>query len=97
MHLHNPLQEKFKAVLFSALTKNFVSESIRRHMMKNLRQLCAGLMLAMVFTLPAFAGEIDCGVTSPQSPQPTVTATGQIDTTLKEAAVSLIQSILSLS
>jgi hypothetical protein len=65
--------------------------------MKNLRQLCAGLMLVMVFALPAFAGEIDCGLTGPQSPQPTVTATGQMDTTLIEAAVSLIQSILSLS
>ena len=44
--------------------------------MKNLRILCAALVLTGALTFPAFAGEIGTGV----APPPTQNATGEIGT-----------------
>ncbi len=44
--------------------------------MKNLRTLCAALVLVGALTLPAFAGEIGTGI----APPPTPNATGEIGT-----------------
>jgi hypothetical protein len=50
--------------------------------MKNLRRLSVALVFTLVLTIPAFAGEIDTGKTSPPPSQPTQAATteGEIDT-----------------
>ncbi len=52
--------------------------------MKNLRRLSVTLVFTLALTLPAFAGEMDTGRTSPPPSQPTQTATvnGEIDTGL---------------
>jgi hypothetical protein len=65
--------------------------------MKNLRQLFGGLVLLLVLTVSAFAGQINCpGVVDPP-PDTTPTATGQINCLgLTEVAVSLIQGVLLL-
>jgi hypothetical protein len=39
--------------------------------MKNLRQLCAATVLMMSIFLYAFAGDMQCGVTSPATSQST--------------------------
>lgn len=76
--------------------------------MKTLRQLCVASVIALMFMLPAFAGEISTTVAPPPP-----AATGQIETplagqietrrgeatatdSLTQAALSLIQSMLSL-
>lgn len=43
--------------------------------MKNLRHLCAAVVLTLVFSLSAFAGIIEIGVTSPPPPPTTTSAT----------------------
>jgi hypothetical protein len=63
--------------------------------MKNLRQLSAGLILILVFTVTVFAGDIDCPVTAPQLP--TTTTQGDMNYPAIQLAVSIIQSVLSLS
>jgi hypothetical protein len=66
--------------------------------MKNLRQLCAVTLLTMVFAVSVFAGQIGCPADVDPPPPPEATATGQIGCpALTEAAVSLLQGILSLS
>jgi len=52
--------------------------------MKNLRRLSVALVFTLTLTIPAFAGEIDTGKTSPPPSQLSQTATvnGEIDTGL---------------
>ena len=52
--------------------------------MKNLRRLSVALVFTLAITIPAFAGEMDTGRTSPPPSQPAQTAAvnGQIDTEL---------------
>jgi hypothetical protein len=52
--------------------------------MKNLRRLSVALVFTLALTLPAFAGEMDTGRTSPPPSQPSQTATakGEIETTV---------------
>jgi hypothetical protein len=83
--------------------------------MKKIRQLCACLILALVVTLSAFAGDIPFpGVTNSPPPPPQSLVADDTDTTgatvtgetpapvvvtldpMTEAALSLLQSILSL-
>lgn len=77
--------------------------------MKNLRQLCAAFVLALMFTLPAFAGQMDTTFAPPPPPLATTegqmptTVTGQITTVNSEAvdpvtqmALNLLQSVMSL-
>jgi hypothetical protein len=73
--------------------------------MKALRHLCAALALTFVLALPAFAGQMDAGITAPPPPpqgnmSTTVAGnmtTGDTDTaTAMEVALSLLQSLLSL-
>jgi hypothetical protein len=45
--------------------------------MKNLRQLCAAVVLTLALVLPAFAGEMECGITPP--PQPSAMAEGHME------------------
>ncbi|MFL6284912.1 MAG: hypothetical protein ACJ74Q_17350 [Pyrinomonadaceae bacterium] len=80
--------------------------------MKTLRQLPVALLFTLALTIPAFAGEMETGKTTP-SPTPTATTagkietgiTGQMDTGSSEAtatdstteiALNLLQSVLSL-
>lgn len=71
--------------------------------MKTLRHLCAALALTFVLALPAFAGQMDTGITAPPPPpqgnmSTTVAGnmeTGDTDTaTAMEVALSLLQSLL---
>jgi hypothetical protein len=66
--------------------------------MKNLRHFCAVTILLLALAVSAFAGQVDCpGVVDPP-PDTTPTVTGQVGCSgLTEAAVSLIQSVLSLT
>lgn len=50
--------------------------------MKNLRRLSVALIFTLALTIPAFAGEIETGRTSPPPSQPAQTATteGEIET-----------------
>jgi hypothetical protein len=65
--------------------------------MKNLRQLCALTILMLTLAVSAFAGQVDCPAAVDPPPSPEATATGQVDCpALAQAAVSLIQSLLSL-
>lgn len=63
--------------------------------MRYLRLICATVTLICAFTFSAYAGDIECDGFTVQTPQPTVT--GEIECDLTKMAVSLIQSVLSLS
>jgi hypothetical protein len=80
--------------------------------MKTLRQLPVALVFTLALTMPAFAGEMETGKTTP-SPTPTATTAGEIHTTVTgqeetgsseatatdsatELALNLLQSVLSL-
>jgi hypothetical protein len=65
--------------------------------MKKISQLCAVTILLLALAASAFAGQIGCpGDVDP--PPPDATVTGQTNCpALVEAAVSLIQSVLSLA
>lgn len=77
--------------------------------MKNLRQLCAACVLALTFSLPAFAGVMSTTVAPPPPPAETTLA-GDMSTTVAtagneeasvidsatEAALNVLQSVLSL-
>lgn len=59
--------------------------------MKNLRQLCAGLILTLALTTAAYAGQMDCpGITS--QPQ----ATGEIECPGLQLTVIALQGVLLL-
>ncbi len=47
--------------------------------MRNLRILCAAVVLALAFAAPAFAGNIHTGVASPPPPQPASMTVGQTE------------------
>ena len=80
--------------------------------MKTLRQLPVALVFTLALTIPAFAGEMETGKTTPP-PTPTATTAGEIHTTITgqmdtgsgeatpsdsamEIALNLLQSVLSL-
>jgi hypothetical protein len=77
--------------------------------MKNIRQFCAAVALACVFTLSTFAGQMETGITEP--PPPASTTDGQMETGIAgqittgsseavdpvtEIALSLLQNLLPL-
>jgi hypothetical protein len=64
--------------------------------MKRLGRFCAGVILALSLTLPAYAGHIPCpGVTD--EPQTTeATAAGDISCGLTDDLANLLLSLLSL-
>ena len=79
--------------------------------MKNLKSLFTTVVLTLVLTLPAFAGQMTTTITDPPPSPPsatvdgqmTTTVTGQIGTGSSEAvdpvtqvALSLLQSVMSL-
>jgi ABC-type phosphate transport system substrate-binding protein len=79
--------------------------------MKNLKTLCAAVMLTLVLTLPAFAGEMTTWIADQPPPPPTSTADRQISTTtagqmdtmgseavdpVTQAALSVLQGALAL-
>jgi hypothetical protein len=68
--------------------------------MKHLGRFCAGVILALSLTLPAYAGHIPCpGVTDePQTSEATseATATGDISCGLTDDLANLLLSLLSL-
>lgn len=71
--------------------------------MKTLRHLCAALALTFVLALPAFAGQMDAGITAPPPPPQgnmSTTVAGNMTTgdtdTATDVALSLLQSLLSL-
>jgi heme/copper-type cytochrome/quinol oxidase subunit 4 len=52
------------------VSKKFCKQFSRRHNMNNLRKFCAGLILIIALTVPAFAGHIECpGVVEPPPPE----------------------------
>ncbi|MDQ3753543.1 MAG: hypothetical protein M3371_02290 [Acidobacteriota bacterium] len=77
--------------------------------MKTLRQFCAAAVLTCVLTLSAYPGEMSTGKTPPPPP-PSATSAGEMSTGISmtetanseavdpiaEAALMLLQSILSL-
>jgi hypothetical protein len=66
--------------------------------MKYARSLCAITLLILAFTLPVSAdtcGDVSCPGIAP--PSPVVTVNGETPCGVAEIAVSLIQSMLSLS
>lgn len=70
--------------------------------MKNLRRLCAGLILTLALTSTAFAGQMDCpGVTS-TPPPPEAEVTGDMPTggvsadPMTVAMLSLIETMVTL-
>jgi hypothetical protein len=65
--------------------------------MKHLRQFCLIIALVCACAFSVYAGDIECtGLAAPSQAQPT--STGQVDCPgLTEAAMSLIQSVLSLT
>ncbi len=49
--------------------------------MKNFQRLCASVVLTLALSLPAFAGDMDCGVAPPPPPAPASASTqGGIET-----------------
>ena len=59
--------------------------------MKNLRQLCAGLILTLALTATASAGQMDCpGVTAPSE----TTVEGDMPNALTETVLSLILALI---
>jgi hypothetical protein len=60
--------------------------------MKNLRQLCAGLILTLALTVPAVAGQMDCpGVTTPA---PEATVAGEMPCGITETVLLLIVALI---
>lgn len=73
--------------------------------MKNLRKFSIAVVLALTFTLPAFAGEISTGIAPPPATPTSDLAKGEVTTgsseiaassSLTEAALNLLQSALAL-
>ncbi|HEX8493007.1 MAG TPA: hypothetical protein VF658_09215 [Pyrinomonadaceae bacterium] len=67
--------------------------------MKHFYRGCAGVVLMLVLSVPAFAGQIPCGgITDPppQTTEATTEADGQMTTGVVEAAITLLQSVLSM-
>lgn len=66
--------------------------------MKHLYRICAGVVLMLALSIPAFAGQIPCGGITDPPPPPTETATtegdGQISTGVVEAVITLLQGVL---
>jgi hypothetical protein len=60
--------------------------------MKNLRQLCAGLILTIALTVPAVAGQMDCPGIAEPSPQATVA--GEMPNSVTETLLLLILAIV---
>ncbi len=51
--------------------------------MKNLRQFCGALVFTLALTIPAFAGDIQTGITTPPSqPAQAATTKGDIQNTI---------------
>ena len=73
--------------------------------MKRLRHFCAATILTFTFTLAAFAGDMQCGVTS-EPPPPESEIAGQMDTgasaetavvdSVTGLALDILQGLLSL-
>lgn len=60
--------------------------------MKNLRQLCAGLILTFALTATALAGQMDCpGITAPP---PQETSTGEMPNPITETLLLLILTLI---
>lgn len=59
--------------------------------METLKRMCAGgvLALALALALPAFAGQIPCGVVDPPPPPPSAPA-------VLDVAWTLLQGVLSV-
>jgi len=70
--------------------------------MKHLFRLCAGVVLTMVFALPAFAGHIPCGLTDPPPEERTMpdivetVDTSASDSGAVETITMLLQNMLSV-
>ncbi len=76
--------------------------------MSNLKKLFAAVVLTLALALPAFAGDIECGITTPPPPPSSpATAESEIthntgsgeaaaDDSLMEAALNLLESMLAL-
>ncbi len=77
--------------------------------MSNLKKLFAAVVLTLALALPAFAGVIDCGVTTPPPPPPSSPATAEsemthntgsgeatADDSLMKAALNLLECMLAL-
>lgn len=75
--------------------------------MRRFRQLCAALALACILIVSVSAGDISCGVTGTPPPSPATSLVtepeettdgmnGEISDGITEAALTLLQSILSL-
>jgi len=65
--------------------------------MKNLRQLCAAVLLTLAFTLSAYADDGHASCPAVTTPAPPATVTGEIPFPGLLLAESLIQGLLSLS
>lgn len=70
--------------------------------MKHLYKGCAGIVLMLALSIPAFAGQIPCGgIVEPPPPPQTATATttegdGQMSTGVVDVITTLLQGVLSM-
>lgn len=63
--------------------------------MKAMRLLCLTAVLVSAFTLPASAGDIECGVTAPPPPPPTVAVSGEATEETGDITADLLAALLS--
>jgi hypothetical protein len=61
--------------------------------MRHLRQLCAALILACAFTMPALAGEIHAGEAPPPPPPPTLA--GEMSAGLADVLLTVLAAAVS--
>lgn len=64
--------------------------------MRQINRFCAGLVLALAFALPTFAGHMPCGITDPPPPPPPQQAATITEDGLAEMVISLLQGVLSV-
>jgi hypothetical protein len=66
--------------------------------MRDLKRICAGIVLALCFALPTFAGQMPCGgIADPPPPPQTATATteanGEMSTGVVETVMTFLLSV----
>ena len=65
--------------------------------MRQLKRFCAGLVMMLALSLPAFAGHMPCGGYTEEPPPPPVASTAESESeTVEAAAMTLLESLLSL-
>ena len=64
--------------------------------MKNLRRLCAGLVLTLALAVPAFAGQMNCPGITQEPPQPEQASTSEAEYGVTDVILSVLETVLSV-